>query len=501
MASPTTFKGLTYPAHGGAVNAWDTPLNADFDQIDTMLGGTLGLVLGSSVSTVNLTATQTWYQQFSLTGVLANNTTITLLSSVSGGIYCIDNQTTGSFTVSITTSSSLAGAGVQAPQGGNTLVNCNGTTVELANDTAQGTINTQVGSPQGALAGTAGTANGDSTDVAWDTTNKTLYVVQTTGTAATAIWHPYGGGLQPQGILTVQNNAFSPIPTADVTSSTAVYYFPFVGNWTWLALGNITGLTSYQFSAQTLALTTAQAANQIYDIFMIRDATAGVVIGTGPSWAAGGGGANSRGSGAGSTQIGRVQGVWVNSVAMNIVNGATTYAVAAAAGIYLGSIFMDAAAGQVTCHRTYGQSRKWGVFNAYNRMPVYLKAGDTGGSWVYDTNTYRAVNGNSANSLTVFQGLPEEVMEFTGHNSASGSFSNIVAYAGIGFGSTTTASGYQGRNITATQALSTSPARYIAPPALGINVITLLEKSIVSAGSCTFSGGEDDNLLTAQWRA
>jgi len=45
-------------------------------------------------------------------------------------------------------------------------------------------------------------------------------------------------------------------------------------------------------------------------------------------------------------------------------------------GIYLGSIYMDTTPGQVSGHRTYGQARKWGIFNAYNRVPVFLQAGD-----------------------------------------------------------------------------------------------------------------------------
>jgi putative ABC transport system permease protein len=35
---------------------------------------------------------------------------------------------------------------------------------------------------------------------------------------------------------------------------------------------------------------------------------------------------------------------------------------------------MDGTNGQVTCHRSFGQSRKWGLWNAYNRRPLYLKA-------------------------------------------------------------------------------------------------------------------------------
>src|SRR5205807_8668414 len=119
---------------------------------------------------------------------------------------------------------------------------------------------------------------------------------------------------------------------------------------------------------------------------------------------------------------------------------------------YLGSIFIDSAAGQVTCHVSYGQSRKWGVWNAYNREPISMKAGDGTASWNYNTSTIRAANGNSANSLTIFCGLPEEKVFATAIQKAQGSgnfTSNSGSYTAqatnlIGFNSTTVGTGTQG---------------------------------------------------------
>jgi len=52
-----------------------------------------------------------------------------------------------------------------------------------------------------------------------------------------------------------------------------------------------------------------------------------------------------------------------------------------------------------------------GVWNAWNRQPLYLKAGDSTASWNYDSATIRAANGASTNGLSVFCGLAEEPIQ------------------------------------------------------------------------------------------
>jgi hypothetical protein len=183
----------------------------------------------------------------------------------------------------------------------------------------------------------------------------------------------------------------------------------------------------------------------------------------------------------------RVKGLWVNAVSMTGRNGATTYTIGANLGTYLGSIFMDSSNGQVTCHTAFGQSRKWGVWNAYNRQPINLLAGDSTASWTYSTATIRASNGSSANSMTIFMGLAEQriAVEFTQTvriattTSNSGQASYTV---GVGWNSTTAFSGLRGsvenRVDAASSALDftlTTPSRYAVAPSLGTNVATSLE--------------------------
>ena len=162
-------------------------------------------------------------------------------------------------------------------------------------------------------------------------------------------------------------------------------------------------------------------------------------------------------------------------------------------------IFIDSVAGQVTCHRSYGQSRKFGVWNAYNRRPIILKAGDPTATWNYTIATFRAANGDSANSLTVFTGLAEEMFDVLGHAKSDSSSTNIQTQNGIGWNSTTTLSGFGGHDTHAS-ALDEAQmhAMYTNVPDLGINVATALEHS-VATGTTTWSGTENGLLLTVKY--
>lgn len=120
MASPTTQKAFTYAAHGGSVNSWDTQLNADLESLDTILGGTLAVALAAA--NVILTVAQSQNLNYQLTGVLAAN--VSIQWPAVGGIYVIDNQTTGAFTVTLQTAG--GGSTTTAPQGHRIVVWANG---------------------------------------------------------------------------------------------------------------------------------------------------------------------------------------------------------------------------------------------------------------------------------------------------------------------------------------------------------------------------------------
>lgn len=328
-------------------------------------------------------------------------------------------------------------------------------------------------------------------------------VVFTDGTNWFTIGRAKRSLVAPQGYLTLLAagvDVLSPIIKTDIIAATSVYYRPVEGG-NLLPIPDGTNFAVREFSELTLSLVSSHVANAIYDVFAFANPSGGAItIGTGPAWTTATAGSGARGSGAGTTELRLLKGLWVNNVAITARNGSTTYSVGAASAVYLGSIYIDGSAGQLSCHVTFGQSRKWGIWNAYNRQPIMLKAGDTGGSWNYTTDTFRAQNGSTTNSLTVFQGLAEERYFLQCLMSATNSTSTAFFRSGVGFNSTTTASGVIGGALAhTTQQIATSPATYVAVPSIGIHVITALERS-QAVGTATWFGGEDDTGLIATWR-
>jgi len=365
------------------------------------------------------------------------------------------------------------------------------------------------GSPSSMVAGTAASSGVLPTQY-WDYTNRILYVCKVTGDAASAEWEAINAAAAtpsvppPQGYLTPTSG--TPIILSDSVAATAIYYTPFTGNL--VPVWNGARFIPDEFTELTLTLASQHTASGIFDVFVFSNDGVLTLV-TGPAWSTPTAGSGARGTGAGTTQLTRLNGFWVNAVAMTGRNGSTTYSIGANEATYLGSLFIDGSNGQVTCHRAWGASRKWGIWNAYNRQPLYLKAGDSTASWNYNTATIRPSRDQTTNSLTVFQGLPEEPYDLRFEQNADVKVDNNVAVIvnGIGWNSTTAISGRTGRlscdpgtgeNIVVGASL---PAHYAQLPSLGINVVTALENAPTTADdSVTFYGGEDDMILSARWR-
>lgn len=381
-----------------------------------------------------------------------------------------------------------------------------------SSDFASFTILTPVsGNPNGNTAGTAGSA-GVEPSTAWDYTNNVWYVCTTTGNAANAVWTainaqvvPGASVPHPQGYLTPTSG--TPIIAADVASATALFYTPYIGN-----LVPIYGGAAYTpttFTELTLTLTSSHAINTIYDVFIFSNSGV-LTLATGPAWSNSGAGTGARGTGAGTTQLSRTLGFYLNAVAIPAaINGANTYSIPASRATYLGSIFIDGVAGQVTCHTSYGQSRKWGIWNAFNRAPIQLQGGDSTASWTYGVATIRESNGATTNNLTTFCGLAEELIDLSFAqqlNKQKPSNTTTTMSIGIGVNSTTAYSGFVGTmNVfvnTGTNFITsniTCRAEHSLVPGLGINTINALEKGDAT-DTDTFFGTNANMLLRARWR-
>lgn len=323
----------------------------------------------------------------------------------------------------------------------------------------------------------------------------------------------------PGGYLTpCQQSAGSPVTgctvgfivqTGDVTSATSLFYEPWSS--AQIPIYNGSSVVTNPFTELSLSIPSSRVANTIYDVYVI-NATGGAwaangspTLAIGPAWTTSTAGSGNRGVGAGTAQLALFGGLWTNAVQISAVNGASTYTVPANSGTYVGSIFVDGTAGQITSHLTFGQSRKRGYWNAYNRQPIYLKAGDATGNWAYSTNTFRPENGNTANSLTIFSGLPDQVYEFsyTTRATLGAASTSPGATCGVGYNSTTGTTGLAGLESIGTTATTATIGvqcigTYLAPPALGINVITALESGN-GAATTTFFGTEGASVLAAKW--
>lgn len=364
------------------------------------------------------------------------------------------------------------------------------------------------GNPNGVIAGTAG-SSGVMPDVYWDYTNSILYICTTTGTAVTAVWTALNQASAaalppPQGRLTLTTG--TPVMPSSVSAAAAIYYTPHVGNL--VPIYNGATFVSQTFSELTLSLHSSHATSTLYDIFVFNNSGVLTLV-TGPAWATSTAGSGDRGTGSTTAELTRVNGYDLNAVAITGRNGATTYSVGANLATYLGTMLVDSgSAGQVSYLIDYGQSRRIGLYNEFNQVPVTAKCGDATTSWTYASTTVRPSNNSTSNAITFILGaarqrvLAEFVQYSESQNAGTADQSRTI---GIGFNSTTAASGKVGKSRIIYGAGGGTNgvdlvARHAASPAIGAHVITALEAATTNATN-TFLGGEDDMLMTLRLMA
>jgi hypothetical protein len=133
VSSYTTNKNIEKPANGDYNNTWSTPVNNDWDVIDTAFGGsTLINAVGAS-GTVTLTTAQYRPPVIAISGALTANVNYQLPSGV-GGFWYVFNNTSGAF--SILLSSAGGGSTVTIPQGYTVSVISDGTNIGLGTTNA-----------------------------------------------------------------------------------------------------------------------------------------------------------------------------------------------------------------------------------------------------------------------------------------------------------------------------------------------------------------------------
>lgn len=288
-----------------------------------------------------------------------------------------------------------------------------------------------------------------------------------------------GAPTPPQGRLTLATGV--PVMTTSQASKTTIYYAPYTGcripiyNGTAFAMTFFTEMSNLTTASNVGSAGPAAVANNSnYDLFVWVDAGVPTLT-RGPLWTSD----TARGTGAGTTELVRLNGILTNAVA--ITNGP-----AANRGTYVGTVRSDGSAqinfvfGGFSANATAGL---FGVWNAYNRVPVSTMLGLTTATWTYPAaSAWRAANAQTTARVSMVRGLNEDPVAATNCN--IGSVSAGDAAIGIGLDSTTARTGITGYVNTSTSL--PVEANYSDLPGLGFHFLQMIEWS--SGGDAAFNG-------------
>jgi hypothetical protein len=222
---------------------------------------------------------------------------------------------------------------------------------------------------------------------------------------AAAIAAIVGAAFVPAGRLTLTSGV--PVLSSGVSGAGTVYYTPYAGGYVPLYDGSkyvpkaFTELSNVLANSSTgKAGPAAGAVSSNYDLFVWDDAGT-IRLTRGPAWTS----ATARGTGAGTTELVKTGGFWLNAQA--ITNGP-----AASRGTYVGTIRTNS--GAATVDFSFGGSAAGGtaaglnVWNCYNRVAVTATVQNSTASWTYNSGTPRQPNASSAMRVSFVSGLAEE---------------------------------------------------------------------------------------------
>lgn len=218
----------------------------------------------------------------------------------------------------------------------------------------------------------------------------------------------------PGGRLTLTSGV--PVMTANTTAS-IVYYAPYVHEF--VPVFNGTNMHVYQYTNGTsdavglslnMASNAAWAQGSIYDLFYAEDAGS-LYFGSGPSWSS----TTTRGTGAGTTELARFKGMYVNANSLTLRTGtATTVSIGTSHATYLGS-FYTTSTGQTVMNFNPtptggGTGNVLGLYNAYNRVRTSAVCADNTVSYTYASATIRSANASNSNRVSFVDGLQQSTI-------------------------------------------------------------------------------------------
>lgn len=285
--------------------------------------------------------------------------------------------------------------------------------------------------------------------ISWLEIGANLSITDTT-ISATGGGSSYTPG--PQGRLSLSNG----VAVADVTAHDTLYYVPYTGSLIPVYDGSALSMID---AGAGLSLIPTLAGNTVYDIFAYNNSGTPTLF-RGPAWSSG----TSRGTGAGTTELERVEGVWVNK--HNLTAGPN-----AQRGTYLGTIRTDATP---LMNDSVTQRHVW---NAYNRVLRTLYLPITTDSWTYSTTTFRQVQGSTTYQVSMVRGVDEDAAGLTYKAHCNNSTATVRAVQiGIGVDSTTAFSGLSGNDNASNSNTAIPQCEYVGMPGLGYHYLALLER-------------------------
>jgi hypothetical protein len=310
----------------------------------------------------------------------------------------------------------------------------------------------------------------------------------------------------PQGRLTLQSGA--PVQTADQVAKSTVYYDSYVGNLVPVWNGSIWVPLAITSDEVSFGLATANVlSGSVYDIFAV-NSSGSLALVVGPAWSS----TSARGTGAGTTELQRLSGIWTNKNSLTHAYGGaagtTDYGtVSANQATYLGSLYATAN-GQTgvalkPAGANGGSNNIVGLFNAYNRIRVTaLNIDTTTTPYNYGSTTWRPLNNSNNNRISFLDGLG--YLHVVGRTQfyvvySSGS-PNANGGVGVNFNSTSTTP-----NVVASFATATSSSSTQGVPIAIEGFYPLLGFNYVQAMEAVFSGTAQINLRNSspviQWQA
>lgn len=130
---------LTNQTEGANLNTWGTIADSNFEEIDDKFGDVTSI--STTGGTTTLTDAQEIVNAIRVSGTLVSN--VTIVFSGRGGSWIVENNTTGSYSV---TCKVTGQTGVAIEQGGAALVYCNGTDIDYGNPPSSTTAEVTVAS-------------------------------------------------------------------------------------------------------------------------------------------------------------------------------------------------------------------------------------------------------------------------------------------------------------------------------------------------------------------